>query len=55
MLKNGKFKELFAVPGDAPWRFLLTNSFPVVTTVSRDLARRRPELVVLWIKMELII
>ena len=54
MLKNGKFKELFAVPGDAPWRFLRTNSFPVVTTVSRDLARRRPELVVLWIKMEIL-
>lgn len=54
MLKDGKVKELFAVPGSAPWRFLLTNSFPVVTTVSRELARRRPELVVLWLKMEIL-
>ena len=54
MLKSGKFKELFAVPGDAPWPYLLTNSFPVVTTVSRELARRRPELVVLWMKMEIL-
>lgn len=54
MLREGKVKELYAVPSTAPWRYLLNNGFPVITTVSRELARRRPELVVLWLKTELL-